>query len=651
MTNPLRVLMVEDSEADAELILRELTRGGYAVTSERVQTEAAMAEALSRRVWDLVLSDYSMPQFSSSGAMATLKASGLDLPLIIASGTIGEEIAVAALHAGAGDFVLKSKLSRLIPAIERELRECQVRAARERAEVALRESEARYRRIIETTNEGVWLLDADSKTTFVNGRMGTLLGYHPDELMARPVFDFVHDESHSALVQNLGRRQRENAGSQIEARLRRKDGADLWVLFDSTPIFEAEDCYVGALAMVTDVSQRRQLEEQLRQAQKIEAIGSLASGVAHDFNNLLTVILSYTSMIVDGLGPDDPIRADLVEVHKAGERAKGLTQQLLAFSRQQLLEPRTLDLNQVIVGLERMLRPLLGASVEMSLLNSQTLGKVYADLGQIEQIVMNLVVNARDAMPDGGKVTIETCNVDLDAAYAALHHDVTPGPYVMFAVTDTGSGMSAATQARIFEPFFSTKDPGTGTGLGLSTVFGIVKQSGGHIWVYSEPGVGTTFKVYLPQTGGAPRLATAPPPPPLTLRGGETILLVEDEEQVRTAVRMILQRHGYNVLEAQNGGEAFLICEKYTAKIELLLTDVVLPRMSGRALAERVLPTRPEMKVLYVSGYTGRAVVNNGVLESGIHFLQKPITPDALARKVREVLDGGPATTVTALPN
>jgi len=642
MRTPLRLLMVEDSEADAELILRELSRGGYAVTSERVQTEAALAGALSRQEWDLVLSDYTMPHFSASGALATLEASGLDLPLIIVSGTIGEETAVAALHAGAGDFVLKDRLSRLIPAIERELRECRVRAARQRAELALRESEARYRRIIETTNEGVWLLDADSKTTFVNGRMGALLGYSPDELMDRPVLDFVAEESRAVITQSLGRRREQSAGGQIEARLRRKDGADLWVLFDSTPIFEADERPAGALAMVTDVSQRRQLEEQLHQAQKIEAIGNLAGGVAHDFSNLLTVILSYTSMVIESLGPHDPIRPDLVEVHRAGERAKGLTQQLLAFSRQQLLEPRTLDLNQVILGLERMLRPLLSASVEMSLLPSPSLGKVCADLGQIERIVVNLVVNARDAMPQGGKMTIETGNVDLDAAYAAIHHQVTPGPYVMFAVTDTGSGMSAATQARIFEPFFTTKDPGEGTGLGLSTVFGIVKQSGGHIGVYSEPGMGTTFTVYLPRTDGSPDVAVAPPPPPVTLRGTETILLVEDEEQVRTVIRMILQRHGYNVLEAQNGGEAFLICEKYSGKIELLLTDVAMPRMSGRALAERVAPTRPAMKVLYVSGYTGRAVVHNGVLEPGVQFLQKPITPDALARKVREVLDGGP---------
>ncbi|MES1178100.1 MAG: ATP-binding protein [Myxococcales bacterium] len=383
----------------------------------------------------------------------------------------------------------------------------------------------------------------------------------------------------------------------------------------------------------------RKSEEQLRQSQKMEAIGRLSGSVAHDFNNLLSVILSYSDLVLSDLKPIDPLRADIESIRRAGEKAADLTRQLLAFSRQQVLTPRTLDLTDVLRESEKMLRRLLSEDIEIVTHYARSLLHVKVDPGQIDQVLLNLVVNARDAMPEGGKLTIETKNVVLDDSYTTEHFGVAAGPHVMLAVSDTGIGMDQQVQARIFEPFFTTKDIGKGTGLGLSTVFGIVKQSGGHIWVYSEPGGGTTFKVYLPvsdEVEPAPPLETIAP---TTVQGTETILLVEDQDEVRRVAQAILRRYGYHVIEARNAGEALLSCERHPRTIHLLLTDVVMPQLSGRELAERLVTIRPAMRVLYMSGYTENVIVHHGILDSGIAYLQKPIVPDLLVRRVREVLD------------
>jgi signal transduction histidine kinase/ActR/RegA family two-component response regulator len=382
----------------------------------------------------------------------------------------------------------------------------------------------------------------------------------------------------------------------------------------------------------------RKTEAQLRHSQKMEAVGRLAGSIAHDFNNLLSVIISHSDLLLEDLKPVDPIRPDIESIRSAGERAATLTRQLLAFSRQQVLSPRIVDLNQAVQETEKMLHRLLGEDILLVTRLDRSLFKVKVDPGQIDQVIMNLAINARDAMPQGGKLTIETQNVSLDQTYAAEHLGVTPGPYVMLAVSDTGIGMDQETQARIFEPFFTTKDVGKGTGLGLSTVFGIVQQSGGAIWVYSEPGKGATFKLYLPKADET-EIEAAEVAAPATLHGIETILLVEDQDEVRQVARQALHRYGYHVIEASNAGEALLACEQHPRAIHLLLTDVVMPMMSGREIAERLLRIRPELKVLFMSGYTENAIVHHGILDSGIAYLQKPLVPEALARRVREVLD------------
>jgi hypothetical protein len=506
-----------------------------------------------------------------------------------------------------------------------------------RAERALSASEERYRLLFENSPSPKFLYDVETRRYLaVNSAAIAHYGYSREEFMSMSLDDLRPAEDVALLHRSLDAMK--PGFNQPGAHRHRKKNGKIIDVEITVHVFELNG-RACALSVAVDTTERNRLEVQLRQAQKMEAVGRLAGGVAHDFNNLLSVILSYSKMLVDALEPGDPMRNDLQEIAHAGQRAADLTHQLLAFSRQQVLEPRVLDVNAVIRGVTNMLRRVVGEDVDLAVVDAPGVGAVTADPGQLEQVLMNLVNNARDSMPKGGKLTIETANVVLDDAYAASHPNVVAGPHVMLAVTDNGLGMNAATKEQIFEPFFTTKQAGCGTGLGLATVFGIVKQSGGNIWVYSEPGVGTTIKVYFPRTEGRPQAANASSSRASHSRGTETILLVEDEERVRVLARVILERHGYRVLEAQSGGDALLICEQHSATIHALLTDVVMPRMSGRQLAERLGVLRPAMKVLYMSGYTDDSVVRHGVLESGVAFLQKPITPETLTRKLRDVLD------------
>jgi PAS domain S-box-containing protein len=513
-------------------------------------------------------------------------------------------------------------------------------AALAEARADLAESEDRFLRLMKGVKDyALYMLDAQGNVASWNAGAELIEGYKAEEILGKPLSTFypTSDDGHAdrnlVVAAQTGRAEEE--GWRV-----RKNGSSFWASVVLSAIHDGAGTLLGFAKITRDLTERRHWEDQLHQAQKLEAIGSLAAGVAHDFNNILSIILSYSELLSLDLKPEDPMRADLGEIRAAGLLAVTLTRRLLAFGRQQVLHPKVVDLCEIVCGMETMLRRLIGEDMEMVTDLAPECGKVLVDAGQMEQVVMNLAVNARDAMAGGGKITIEAREVELSAAYAAEHVGVAAGPHVLLLVNDTGSGMDPATQARVFEPFFTTKDPGKGTGLGLATVFGIVKQSGGTIEITSALGRGTTVSIYLPMADPAAVIAAEEPPPhSLTLQGSETVLLVEDDAQVRVLARTILRKYGYNVLDAQSGGDAFLLCEQYTSPIDLLLTDVVMPRMSGRQLAERLLEVRPEMKVLYMSGYTDDAVVRNGIFYSKLAFIQKPITPEALARKVRDALD------------
>ncbi len=499
---------------------------------------------------------------------------------------------------------------------------------RKQAEQALRESEERYRRIVDTANEGIWSVDADLRTTFVNNAFARMLGYPPEEMLGTPAQQFTFPEDLEEFRKHMNARRR-GVEEQYERRLRRKDGCECWCLVAGTPVLDSEGRFAGSFGMLTDITQRRQLEEQLRQSQKMEAVGQLAGGVAHDFNNLLTVISGNSELLLGRIAADDPLRANVADIRHAGERAAALTRQLLAFSRKQILEPKILDLNDVVAGTEKMLRRLIGEDIVLTCILAPDLYRVKVDPGQMEQVIFNIAVNARDAMPTGGRLTIETRNVEGTAARS-----------VLIAIRDTGCGMTPEVASRAFEPFFTTKGPGKGTGLGLATVYGIIRQSGGEIEARSAPGTGTTFEILLPACEEAPaarvgsdaRLRAVP-------HGTETILLVEDEEAVRRIVKLVLDASGYKVLEASNGQEALEVARGLGRAIHLVVTDVVMPEMSGRELAERLRSQAPFLRVLFISGYTDDAVMRHGVVDGGEAFLQKPFSPLTLAKKVREVLD------------
>ena len=632
----MRVLLLEDDANDGQLIAHELGRLTPPPQIERVTGEASFLAALKDFAPDVILSDHNLPAFDGRRALSKTRAILPDIPFILVTGSLNEETAVSYLKAGATDYILKDRLVRLGPAILEALER-----ARERQ--ALRRHERLVREIIDANPSLIFVKDWEGRFVLVNQATAEIYGTTVDGLVGKTDADF---NPNAEEVAHFLRDDREVMASgrpkfvPEEPVTNPHTKQTRWFQTIKLPLRLPGEEAVTMLGVATEITERKLLEEQLLQSQKMEAVGQLAGGLAHDFNNILTAIVGYSDLLAAELGDNAQQREDIEEIRKAARRAAALTRQLLSFSRKQVLEPRIVDVNGVVLNLDKMLRSLMSENIELETQLAEDLDAARVDPNQLEQVIMNLAINARDAMPDGGTVTIETANATLGEDYAAKHVSVIPGDYVMLAVTDTGCGMTEATKARIFEPFFTTKPAGRGTGLGLSTVYGIVKQSGGNIWLYSEPNKGTTFKIYLPAVDALPEDIGKAAPVEAERQGSGTVLVVEDDEQLRRLTHRALAAQGYEVLEADRGRSALDAARRHEGPIDLLVTDLVMPDTNGPKLAETLRAARPGLRVLFMSGYPDGAIVHHGMLEAGVAYLAKPFTTEAITRKVREVLEG-----------
>ena len=650
MTAPIRILHLEDSPRDAELIRHKLEHSGLAFEIVLTDSRAGFENALTERVFDLVISDYNLPGYDGIAALKHAQVAQPDLPVILISGTLGEEEAVKCLQFGATDYLMKGRLDRLAPAVSRALREAETVRARRRTEGALKDREQVLRRNEERTSfalasahMGVWEVEIDQGILTWSDTMAPLFGV-PLEAAPNGLDAFllmIHPDDRAAAGSSLEGALKGERDISLEFRAIWPDGSAHWLMVRAYALHDVAGTPIRLLGIAMDIDERKLLEEQLRQAQKLEAVGQFAGGVAHDFNNVLTVILGFSELALLSLGADDPVRADLVEIRKAGTRAAGLTRQLLAFSRKQILRPELVDVHELIASMGSMLRLLIVENIELTFALGDDDAFITMDPTQVEQILVNLVANARDAMPDGGQLRIGTTNVSVHEHDRIHPRPIAPGDYLLLSVSDTGVGMTAEVSRRIFEPFYTTKKIGKGTGLGLATVYGIVQQSGGHISVSSSPGRGTTFRIYLPLTlGELPRTVRREHVAPAVPSGQSvrTILLVEDDDGVRLLTSLTLRRLGYHVLEAGDPEIAAQVAAEFPGTIHLMLSDVIMPNSHGPPLLERLRALRPSLRALYMSGYADEAV-RKVLLVDEVPFIQKPFPPDALARKVREVLD------------
>jgi PAS domain S-box-containing protein len=647
MSTPVRLLLVEDSESDAELIVLELRRHGYEVASERVDTAAALRAAMDSETWDLVICDHSLPGFGSDQALSIVRQTRPEPPFVILSGAIPEAEAVEAMKAGARDVVPKSNLSRLGPVVDRELSEASNRRRVREGIDELHDSEARMRAIVDSALDAVLTIDQTGAVLDFNPAAEAMFGRARSEVAGIPLADVLIPPSYRAahrrgLEHFVTTGEAPILGQRLELSALRADGSEF-------PIeLTVAHTRVGGTSLFTgsirDLTERKSLEAQLRQAQRMEAVGELAGGIAHDFNNLLTVIRGYADVALASLPSDDVNRMPVTEIRQASDRAASLTAQLLAFGRRQLLRPELVTLNLLVDGAQGMIRRILPEDISIELHLATDPPVVEVDRGQFEQVMLNLAINARDAMPTGGVFTIETATVDLDSTSVAARPAVTPGRYHMLAITDTGFGMDAATQARIFEPFFTTKEVGEGTGLGLAMVYGTVKQSGGSIWVYSEPGRGTTIKIYLPIAEG--QAGSAPVPPHLERElklPSLSLLLVEDDPQLRRLITDALERAGCSVIAVESASEALAVIDKLE-HLDLVISDVVMPGMNGLDLVRLLRERRPGLRALFMSGYASPVVEARGVDIAAERFLQKPFTLVQLASAVQETVGSSDET-------
>ena len=688
-----KILVVDDSLASIDMTQTALENEGYQIVAATSGEKAIrLAEMTSP---DLILLDVLMPEMDGFETCRRLKAmeKTRDIPVVFMTGLTSSENKVEGFEAGGVDYVtkpmaievflariknhlalraahgeLKNRNERLRQEIAqrkrieekvRDLntnleRRCEERtmelaltnrqlraeiAERKQAEEALKNEKIFIENALDAMSDAFMVVGLDGRLARWNKVVGDIAGRNDEEVSAMVFTDFIADMDRQH-AKNAFQSIVKKGKASLEALVVDKEGETIPFEFTGTLLTDANGIPSNVCIVGRDITERKNLEEQLRQAVKMEAVGVLAGGVAHDFNNLMSAVLGYSELLLLRIPDDEKMRRDAMQIRSAGERAASLTAQLLAFSRKQVVRPAILDLNQTVANTEKLLRRLIGEDIDLACSLHPDLSRIMADPSLIDQIIMNLAINSRDAMPYGGKLTIETANVFLDESYARCHIGAETGHYVLLAVSDSGCGMDQETVSRIFEPFFTTKDEGKGTGLGLATVYGNVKQSGGLIRVYSEPGQGTTFKIYLPRAEedaetNNPDIVTAEALP----KGTETILLVEDDENVRQIARSILVACGYTVLESEGGEEALGLCKIHGDSIDLLITDVVMPGMNGRKLAQRAEEFCPSAKVLYMSGYTDNAIVHHGVLDEGIAFLQKPFTLKSLSLKVREVLD------------